>query len=280
MRSDTVDGFTEVFAEGDGCYSATPGATVRDSVFGGQLLGQALAAAHWERPAGRWPVSLLSHFVSAPRPGEPIRYSVALGEADARTYAWRRVVATQAERLVGHTTVAFSRHRPPEIRRDPPATRPDPCRSPRRPQGRPGPGDYDDRISLGLFDVLWVDGAPPERLDRGDTAVDLWLRPRGTPQWTERSVASSLALVSDLAMLSAPLLGLGEYDDGSGTTHGISLDHALRFYSPVQALDDWFLVRHRTSVLDSTIVETATTVVTSDGRLVLTASQQGLVLRG
>ena len=194
-----------------------------------------------------------------------------LDDRNSRSYAWRRVVAHQGDMLVVHAAMSFGARPTPEVR------------VPAQPRV-PGPdtesdrGTYIEHLGMGLIDTCHVAGPPPDRLARGERAdcQDLWVRPTHAVRG-RADLTTLMAFLSDIAMLSAPMMALGEVGDGE-RCHCASVDHSLRYYSPLEQ-SDWLLVRQRTTVLDGRILESRSTACAPDGRLVFTATQQGMLLR-
>jgi acyl-CoA thioesterase-2 len=86
-----------------------------------------------------------------------------------------------------------------------------------------------------------------------------------------------LAYLSDVNMLATPLLAVGELGDGV-RSYAASFDHTLRFYSPAEDLD-WLVYRQRSSAVAGSTLEAEGRLATRDGRLLFTASQQGLLFK-
>jgi acyl-CoA thioesterase-2 len=264
-----------------GVFTGRPVPVLRGSMFGGQLVGQCLSAAAATVSRHRWPVSMHLYFISAPTMDADIVYRVEK-RRDGGRYAWRSVVGTHGDRVVLEAIVSFASQPPGTV-------------TPGLPPGTPGPedlpapdevvsrsadlvGDYLEHVTMGCLDVRWVEGAPPLRIARGDDdpRQRFWLRSAGKLRPTALETASVLAFYSDVNLLAMPLLGHGELGDG-GRTYAVSVDHSLRFYSPLDELD-WMLYSQESVVVSGTTMESRGSLLTRDGRLALTVAQQGLSL--
>lgn len=196
---------------------------VRDSVFGGQLISQALRAASLTVGAGVVPHALHAMFLRPAKRSEPVAYRVERVR-DGRSLSVREIRAEQEGSLVGLAWASFKAPEP-GARLDllPHDSAPDPDACPSI--------DWDHLLEtrvvksyslsprVHMCDVFWVRAAHP-------VPADPTLR------------ACALAYVSDLgsgfATLEVPGLPSG----------GPSLDHAMWFHEPV-AVDDWLLVDNR-----------------------------------
>jgi acyl-CoA thioesterase-2 len=278
----SVEHRVTVRPDGDGAFvGTTPARMLRGSMFGGQILGQCMAAALATVPGESWPVSLQLYFIAAPDPDIDVVYRVSR-RRDGGRYAWRHIVATQGEAVVLDAIAAFT-HR---AHRD--------VGSPHRP-ALPGPGaldaadvmvarhprvigNYLEHVTMGLLDVRYIQGPPPLRIEAGDLdpRQQFWVRPLGVRGFGPRVMPAVLAFLSDVNMLAMPFLAQRELGDGV-RTYAASFDHSLRFYSPLDDLD-WLIFHQESVVVAGTTVESRGRAETADGRLVFTVSQQGLML--
>jgi acyl-CoA thioesterase-2 len=280
---DTVAGRLALKSDGPARFTGRPVPTLRGTMFGGQIIGQCMAAALGTVVRHPWPVSLQLYFIAAPEPDTDIVYQVAK-RRDGGRYAWRHVLATQHDEVVVEAIAAFS-------------SRPAEGAEPPRPLGVPLPDDRDgpawqDRarlereeayfghLTMGVLDVRFVSGSPARRLSAGDREPrqQFWVRPVGISRWGPREVTAALAMLSDVNMLAMPLLAIGELGDGPGV-YAMSFDHNLRFYSPLDELG-WLLFRQESVVIAGTTVEARGVLYAPDGRVVFTVNQQGVVLSG
>jgi acyl-CoA thioesterase-2 len=272
----------DVTSLGNDVFEGTPVPMRRGSMFGGQILGQCWAAARESAPGHPWPVSQHAFFVSAPDPETVVRYTVQR-QRESRRYAWRRVVGVQHGSVVVDALVALSAVAPTTVQAVLPleVRGPDELDPPDIVTGRDpvGVGDYFDHVTMGVIDVRYVEGAPPTRIRDRDLAPEqwFWVRPLAPVRGDRGGVGAVLALLSDVNLLATPLMTIGELGDGV-TTYAASFDHVLRFYdAPAEV--DWLLFHQEAVAVAGSTVESRARVVAPDGTLVLTVSQQGLVLR-
>jgi hypothetical protein len=136
-------------------------------MFGGQIIGQCLAAALGTVVRHAWPVSVQLYFIAAPEAGTDIVYRVEK-RRDGGRYAWRHVLATQRDSVVAEAIAAFSSH-------------PAEAAEPQQPLDIPIPDDRDgplwpdaphvehistyfSHVTMGTLDVRFVEGSPARRL--------------------------------------------------------------------------------------------------------------------
>ena len=253
------------------------------TVFGGQVLGQALSAAVQTAPADRHVHSLHAYFL---RPGDvsrPIVYDVDRIR-DGGSFTTRRVVAIQHGEAIFNLAASFQRVEKGFEHQDEMPSAPAPESLPNELERnapfaelvRPLLGEQAFRH--GPFELRSVGPAdhpfnpapkPPHRL--------VWLRTIGALPDDPALHHSLLAYASDYAFLGTALLPHGV----SWLTPGMqiaSLDHVMWFHQPFR-VDQWLL-----HVIDSPVAHGARGLVrgrvfTEDGRLVASTSQEGLVRR-
>jgi acyl-CoA thioesterase-2 len=253
------------------------------TVFGGQVLGQALSAAVQTVPPERQAHSLHAHFL---RPGDvsrPIVYEVDRIR-DGQSFTTRRVVAVQNGHPIFHLSASFQIDEPGFVHQDP---------MPKAPPPEEVPNEADrfaeaikrapkalQRWSLIArpFDHRPIDEsdeivAPPKRPARRM----LWLKTIGPLPDSPALHRALLAYASDAWFLSASLLPHGV----TWLTPGMqvaSLDHAMWFHAPFRA-DEWLL-----HVIDSPAASGSRGLVRGsvfkrDGTLVASTAQEGLIRR-
>lgn len=253
------------------------------TVFGGQVLGQALSAAVQTVPHERHVHSMHAYFL---RPGDvdrPIVYDVDRIR-DGGSFTTRRVVAIQSGKAIFNLAASFQKLEGGFDHQDrmPDAPAPESCpteqerlarfldRLPPVAQGRATAArPFEMRSADGEDDPFHPTPAPPQRL--------VWLR--------------AVAALPDDPALHAYLLAYAS-DHGFVTTslqpHGVtwltpgmqvaSLDHVMWFHRPFR-VDEWLLY-----AIDSPSAHGARGVVrgrifTRDGRLVASTAQEGLIRR-
>ena len=248
------------------------------ATFGGQALGQALAAAQLTAPA--WPANSLSgYFLWAGTIDRPIDYAVERVN-DSRRFAARRVVASQNGRAIFDLLCSFHdpepgvQHQFVEL------------------------GDLtppEDLANLQAFGAANIHRLPaaiaarlvrpypfelrllePERyFDRpGQPARDFWLRmPSAAEVESPQDHLALLALMSDYWFPGA--IGTPHSADAVPRSL-VSLNHSLWFHGPVRA-DEWLLYRTESHWADHGRGLARGLIFSRDGRLVASAAQEGLM---
>jgi acyl-CoA thioesterase II len=245
--------------------------------FGGQLLGQALAAA--QRTVPGWPVnSLNGYFVGAGMLDAPLEFTVTRS-SDSRRFAVRHIRATQGIRAVFEMSCSFHHGEPDGVTHqvEDAGSLPDPetllslkefaaAYATRLPPRAAAIFGRDFPIELRL--------AHPEAFFHPAPRRDFWFRipsAAGLPSGPDH--AALLAFMSDFWLPSA----IGAAHSGNGKIRSlVSLNHALWFHAPADTAD-WLFYRcgspwagHGRGLARGEIFDRA-------GRLVATAMQEALL---
>ncbi|MGJ7606000.1 acyl-CoA thioesterase II [Variovorax sp. RKNM96] len=249
------------------------------AVFGGQVLGQSLAAASLTVGADR-PVHSMHAYFLLPGEHAPIEYSVDRVR-DGRSFTTRHVVARQGERIIFEMSASFQtvddgvEHQlaMPEVE---------------GPEGLVS--ELDQRLALGdrLPERWRIKGLEPHGIEyrrvEADDLLTPIVRPSESAIWM-RAIAplpddpvvhrALLAYASDHGLLRAAMLPHG-LSFMSGQVRPASLDHAMWFHRDFR-MDDWLLY-----VLDSPSASGARglcrgSLFTRDGRLVASTAQEGML---
>jgi acyl-CoA thioesterase-2 len=253
------------------------------TVYGGQVLGQALSAAAQTVPAERAVHSLHAYFL---RPGDvskPIVYEVDRIR-DGGSFTTRRVVAIQSGQPIFNLAASFQRDEPGLDHQDDMPAAPPPESVPteqeraaahvdrlpkmlrdRATQERP----FEIRPVGPIDDPIDPPAHPPQRM--------IWFRTCGAVADEPALHRYLLAYASDYAFLTAALLPHGV----TWLTPGMqiaSLDHVMGFHRPLR-VDEWLL-----HVVESPSASGARGLVrgrvfSRDGTLVASTAQEGLVRR-
>ncbi|RST50184.1 acyl-CoA thioesterase [Variovorax sp. DXTD-1] len=249
------------------------------AVFGGQVLGQSLAAASLTVGADR-PVHSMHAYFLLPGEHAPIEYSVDRVR-DGRSFTTRHVVARQQERIIFEMSASFQTvDEGVEHQFEMPAV-----------QGPEGlVSELDQRIALGdrLPERWRIKGLEPHGIEYRRVEADDLLTPEVRPSdsaiWM-RAIAplpdnpvvhrALLAYASDHGLLRAAMLPHG-LSFMSGQVRPASLDHAMWFHRDFR-MDDWLLY-----VLDSPSASGARglcrgSLYSRDGRLVASTAQEGML---
>ena len=250
-------------------------------VFGGQLLGQALAAAAGTVD-GRIVHSLQGYFLLPGDARAPISYRVE-PLRDGGTFSIRRVLALQAERVLFQLSASFqSLEDGLEHQCDMPAA--------------PDPESLSDEIeakrqyleSEPISDNFRNALLRPQPLEIRPIAPDHPLRPRDRssarrfwmrvpgPLPDDASLHQALlAYASDYSLLGVALQphGLSFLDR---KLRAASLDHAMWFHRPAR-MDEWLLYSMESPVSAGTRGFIRGQVFSRDGRLVASTCQEGVI---
>ncbi|MBT8085059.1 MAG: acyl-CoA thioesterase II [Woeseia sp.] len=212
-------------------------------VFGGQVLGQALSAAH-STVEGRVAHSLHAYFLRRGDVNAPIVYEVDRSR-DGGTFSVRRVVAIQHGRPIFNLAASFQK---PESGLEHQAEMP----QVKGPEGLPGLSDVDpntlakmpEKLKRFLTDRRPFEFRPVQPL-RFDVVEKLppvrqvWIRAVDKLPNTLALHQNLLAYVSDYELLGTSTLPHG-LRFGRGNVMMASLDHALWFHRDFR-VDDWLL---------------------------------------
>lgn len=260
------------------------------TVFGGQVLGQALSAAVQTVPSERHVHSLHAYFLRPGAVDRPIVYEVDRIR-DGSSFTTRRVVAVQNGKAIFNLAASFQKHEDGFEHADvmPPAPPPESMptelelvakhahRLPaffreralaERPfELRPVRHTDDPTLSGDSDDPFLPRARPPTR--------SVWLRTAGRLPDDQALHCYLLAYASDYSFLGTALLphGVSWLSPGMQVA---SLDHVMWFHQPFR-VDEWLL-----HVMDSPSAHGARGLVrgrifTQDGRLVASTAQEGLI---
>jgi len=249
------------------------------AVFGGQVLGQSLAAASLTVGTDR-PVHSMHAYFLLPGEHAPIEYSVDRVR-DGRSFTTRHVVARQGERIIFEMSASFQTvDDGVEHQLAMPAVE--------GPEGLAS--ELDQRLALGdrLPERWRIKGLEPHGIEyrrvEADDLLTPIVRPSESAIWM-RAIAplpddpvvhrALLAYASDHGLLRAAMLPHG-LSFMSGQVRPASLDHAMWFHRDFR-MDDWLLY-----VLDSPSASGARglcrgSLFTRDGRLVASTAQEGML---
>ena len=255
------------------------------SVFGGQVLGQALVAAG-RTVVGAVPHSLHAYFLRAGDMDAPILYEVDRVR-DGRSFRARRVQAVQHGRPIFSMIASFQdpeegmEHQLPMPEVAPPEALKS-QRDLRRQWIVDNDENLSDEICAALLRELAIEFKPvtpwnPLAPDQREPQQCIWFRAAGALPKDPMLHLCVLAYASDFNLLSTALLPHGKswFQRDMGVA---SLDHALWFHRPLQA-DDWLLY-----VMDAPSSQGARgmsrgLIYQRDGSLVATVAQESLMRR-
>jgi acyl-CoA thioesterase II len=248
-------------------------------VFGGQVLGQALSAAH-HTVDGRVAHSLHAYFLRRGDVTAPIIYEVDRAR-DGGSFSVRRVVAIQHGRPIFNLAASFQK---PEKGLEHQAPMPDV----KGPDGLQDVTDVDPEVLERLPEkmrryliaqrpfefrpVRPVNFSRPEKLP---PVKHIWIRAIDRLPDDHSLHQSLLAYVSDYELLGTSTLPHG-LAFGGDSVQMASLDHALWFHRPFR-VDDWLLYSFESPNASGARGLSHGRLFTRDGTLVASAAQEGLI---
>jgi acyl-CoA thioesterase-2 len=248
-------------------------------VFGGQVLGQALAAAY-ATVEDRHVHSLHAYFLRAGDPDHPIVYEVDRSR-DGASFVSRRVVAIQGGNQIFHMSASFHREETGTNRQIamPPVPGPESLpdlaaasEAMEQRTRRPTPFFTFDR-PFEFRPVAMPDPDAPAREPR----LQIWFRAIGEVPDDPLLHQTLLAYASDYHLLGTAILD-ERMNAGLQNLQMASIDHAMWFHRSAR-VDDWLLY-----VIDSPNASGARgfargSIFSRDGRLIASTAQEGLVRR-
>lgn len=248
-------------------------------VFGGQVLGQALSAAHLT-VEGRVAHSLHAYFLRRGDMSAPIVYEVDRAR-DGGSFSVRRVVAIQHGRPIFNMAASFQ---VPEDGIEHQAGMPDVG----GPDGLPDVTDVPDAVLQRVPEkmrrfltdkrpfefrpVRPVNFVEPEKLP---PYKQVWIRAVERLPDDAALHQNLLAYVSDYELLGTATLPHG-LPFARGTVQMASLDHALWFHRPCR-VDEWLLYSFDTPNAGGARGFARGQIFRQDGTLVASTAQEGLV---
>ena len=264
-----------------GIYRGRQPATALQRVFGGQVAGQAIAAAGRTVETGWAAHSLHAYFL---RPGDtsvPIVYDVDTLR-DGRSFATRRVAARQHGRPIFYMSVSFQLpdegldHQDPMPSVAPPEQCPTLADVYSGASGRP---KTEWEREWAALDVRYAGDSRPTggvlHDDAHPALARVWLRAAGPLPDDPMLHASVLTYASDLTLLGASLVPHDTYI-GDPRIQPASLDHAMWFHRPFR-VDEWLLYDQVSPSASGARGFSTGRIFTADGRLVASAAQEGLI---
>jgi acyl-CoA thioesterase II len=266
----TVDellGLLDVQSTGDSLFIGSPSRSTRPRVFGGQVIGQALAAAGHTVDRGRRPHSLHAYFL---RPGStdmPISYEVSTVR-EGRSFSTREVSARQGTDLIFTMSTSFHVDEPGLDHQVAPPSAPPPEsleRNSDHPEAWP-----DIYREWGSVDIRRVPGPGGDPFRSRS-----WMRATAALPNDPLVHACVLACISDLTLLSAALVPHGIPPRHEGYLVA-SLDHSVWFHRDCR-VDDWMLYDQSTPSMSAALGLAHGRIHTSDGVLVASVAQEGLI---
>jgi acyl-CoA thioesterase II len=248
-------------------------------VFGGQVLGQALAAAIRTVEPSRLCHSLHAYFLRPGDPRIPILYEVDRAR-DGKSFTARRVVAVQHGVQIFNLAASFQlaetgfdhQFEMPNV--PPPESLPDAAGALMRRAGE-FPEHLRDWITRPRpFETrpVILDG-PADRPPR-PPFDHIWFRAAGPVPDDIRQRQILLAYVSDMTLLDTSLLPHGK--SFLSAVQMASIDHAMWFHRDA-GLDDWLLYAQDSPSASGARGFTRGLIFTRGGMLIASVAQEGLI---
>lgn len=248
-------------------------------VFGGQVIGQALVAAH-RTVDSRMAHSLHAYFLRAGDPAVPIIYEVDRIR-DGGSFSTRRVVAIQHGHAIFSMAVSFHKeetgltHQIPMPEVPPPEALPSEaelkeCLMDRLPEPVKAYWQRERPIEIRPVDLsryLSPKNQAPNQL--------VWIRATGKLDDDPSLHQCVLAYASDFTLLDTALIAHGRFVFDPGLMLA-SLDHAIWFHRSFRA-DDWLLYAQDSPSSEAGRAFCRGALFTRDGILVASTAQEGLV---
>ena len=248
-------------------------------VFGGQVIGQALVAAS-RTVEGRSPHSLHGYFLLPGDPKVPIIYDVERIR-DGRSFTTRRVKAIQHGQPIFTLSASFHIDEPGLSHQ---MAMPDVP----KPDQLPSESDIRERVMPLMPDPVraYFERERPIELrpvefkrymtrDGLDPYFNVWIRATGTLPDDPAIHQAVLAYASDMTLLDSTLVAHGR-TVFEREIQAASLDHALWFHRPFRA-DEWLLYAQDSPCAGGARGFARGSIFTSDGVLVASVAQEGLI---
>ena len=252
------------------------------SVYGGQVLAQALAAAS-QTVEGRHAHSLHAYFL---RPGDktaPVIYEVERIR-DGRSYTTRRIVAIQGGRRIFNMAVSFKLDEEGLTHQ---------CAMPDVPGpdgllnmtelGRQALADIPDKLERFLkwerpIELRPVQPTHPLHPEPAPPRREIWIKAVGDLPDDPALHKVVLAYVSDYSLLGTALLPHG-LTFSHGQVRAASLDHAMWFHRDFR-MDDWLLYSMDSPNMGHGRGFSRGSLFSRDGVLVASVAQEGMIRTG
>ncbi len=250
------------------------------SIFGGQVLGQALSAASQTVPSERSAHSLHAYFL---RPGDsklPIVYEVDCIR-DGKSFTTRRVVAIQKGRAIFSMSASFQIDEPGFEHQISPPEVPEPegliseLEMARKVQDKIPAAIRNQILCTKPIEIRPVNPVNPFAPKKEDPVRYVWFKTISRMPDEMAVHKYILAYASDFGLVSTSLRPHGKtfWDSKMQVA---SLDHAMWFHREFR-MDDWLLyVVHSPNAARSRGLNHGS-IFTQDGRLVASTAQEGLI---
>lgn len=249
-------------------------------VFGGQVMGQSLAAMYHTVASDRLAHSLMGYFLRPGSTAAPIEY-VVTRTRDGGSFSSRRVTASQG----GHDIFVMSASfKVPEeqglehaLAPLPDLAPPEDCPSLASVLGRRSPWTAEIwEREWAALDARWITDSLGS--SNGEPSLQMWIRSVGALPDDPRVHQMVLAYASDLTLLPVSTLTHPEAF-GSPRLQMATIDHSMWFHRPIRA-DEWVLYDQTSPNLNNALGFSRGRLFAQDGTLGANAVQEGLIRIG
>ncbi len=253
---------------------------INRSLFGGQILGQALKAASLTAPPGRMAHSLHGYFLLAGMSDIPVIYDVELTR-DGGSFSTRRIVARQRGKPIFHMELSFHREEQGfehEIELDVDVPDPEQLLSTQELLRTYAEHGAIDVPSLGMQTTVDLRPVNPEDFFLRKAAHargQYWIKSASPLPDDPLTQMAALAYLSDYHLVSTATLQ-HVTSMASGEVMLASLDHAMWFHRPCRA-DEWMLVDAVSPFAGGARGFSRGQIFSRDRRLVASVAQEGLM---
>ena len=250
---------------GENRYKANNVGAGRDVIFGGQILGQSIVAAHRDQP-DKEVKTIHTIFARGGRVGEPVEIIVDPMHG-GRTFGSVTVTVTQGTRLCARSLVLLHQPEPDLIRHEATFPNVDPPHA-------TAVREYEfNGYEIGI--VGDVDISDPDATGPAELAA--WVRFKGAPD--DLTVNQALLAWSTDGFLIGtamrPHKGVGQGQAHSAISTGV-ISHTLTFHEPFRA-DQWMLLAHEVPYAGRGRTYGRAHVFTDDGRHIASFVQDAMV---
>ncbi|KAL4024482.1 hypothetical protein IC575_012836 [Cucumis melo] len=254
-------------------------------VFGGQLVGQALAAASKTLDCLKFVHSLHTYFLLVGDFDMPIIYQVHRLR-DGSSFASRRVDAIQKGNIIFTLLASFQKEEEGfdhQIAKMPPVPSPDTLLSmedlrERRLTDPSLPRTYRNKVASRTFipwpiEIRFCEPNNSTNQTKSPPSLKYWFRARGKLSDDQALHRCVVAYASDLIFLS---VSLNPHRRKGLRTTSVSLDHSMWFHRPLRA-DDWLLFVIEAPTAYNARGFVAGEMFNQKGELVVSLTQEGLI---
>lgn len=241
-------------------------------IYGGHLLGQALAAAFATVDEAKLAHAFGAQFLKTGAPGVPIRYAVE-SLRDSRAFATRVVRATQGDDTLLVMTASFKAAEP-GAEHQPAAPAVASAEQVQRARRARGEEAFPFPFIAGLAaDLEVVDGWNPRSEALGPPRIQAWLRAPAPVPRSARMHQCAFAFLSDSTLMFNALRPYGR----AGQTHrATSLDHHVWFHRPLDS-SAWLLLDQESSAAADARGLNHARAFDASGALVASVAQESLL---